>query len=96
MENGENKCRDSIESILTDILSKSNPLTKRGFYFRQGCVVFRVNRPFKEGIFAFPFCYLPELSVYLSRYYLGCEKKFEFYYEMIVNISCLVAGSSLK
>ena len=35
-------------------------------------------------------------SVYLSRYYLGCETKFEFYYEMIVNISCLVAGSSLK
>ena len=67
MANGENKCRDSIESVVTDNFSKSNPLTKRGFYFRLGCVVFRVNRPFKEGDFAFSFCYLPELSLYLSR-----------------------------
>ena len=53
MANGENKCRDSIESIVTGIFSKSNPLTKRGFYFRLGWVVFRVDRPFKEGDFCF-------------------------------------------
>ena len=57
MANGENKCRDSIESIVTDNFSKSNPLTKCGFYFRLGCVM----------IFAFSFCYLLELSLYLSR-----------------------------
>ena len=53
MANGENKCRDNIESIVTGIFSKSNPLTKCGFYFRLGCVVLGVNRPFKEGDFCF-------------------------------------------
>ena len=53
MANGENKCRDCIEYVVTDIFSKSNPLTKGVFHFRVGCVVFRVNRPFKEGDFCF-------------------------------------------
>ena len=30
------KSDECIDSIVTDILSKSNPLTKRGFYFRLG------------------------------------------------------------
>ena len=38
----------NVESIMTDIFSK-----KRGFYSCLQWVIFRVNRPFKEGEFCF-------------------------------------------
>ena len=45
MANGENKCRDSIESVVTDNFSKSNPLTKRGFLLSSRVYGFQGQSP---------------------------------------------------